>query len=375
MKSEEIRASGWASPLGQLASQLDVEVRIERYEFPERRRQSGDWWKNKEHWCVHLDHRHYARMDGAAANNPWVQRTISWSLSLVSQNQVIRWQDVLVEWTVELFRMDREDLFGRLRHVQSLPIGANPTLKLPGYFVCLSVAGNRAKAKGYQDADVRSLVTEVVEALLPQGWIAWTPEMNGESIALLFVSAEDITPQNEDEDESTDADTALDTIYLMMRQLTESLAADAMVSCKAAVGRPVLREQGIYSGIATAIASKRGGEWLSPSESVVGWGTDPVETLLLALPLEGADSFIEVVNHRVETSDPHFVQELHDTLEGLIDANLNVSEAARLLYLHRNTLMNRIEKIRQQTGYDVRSFRDAMTLWLASAVERMTQCP
>lgn len=374
MNHDASRTSGWASPLGQLASQLDVEVRIERYEFPERRRQSGDWWKNKEQWCVHLDHRHFARLDGVAASNPWVQRTISWSLSLVSQNQVIRWQDVLVEWTGELYRMDREDLFGRLRHVQSLPIGANPTLKLPGYFVCLSVASRTAK--GNQDTDVQSLVTEVVEALLPQGWIAWTPEMNGESIALLFVSAEDITPQHDDdEDEPLEQDVALDTVYLMMRQLTESLAADAMVACKAAVGKSVQREQGIYSGIATAIATKRGGEWLSPSETVVGWGTDPVETLLLALPVEGADSFMEIVNQRVELADPNFVQELHDTLEGLIDANLNVSEAARLLYLHRNTLMNRIEKIRQQTGYDVRSFRDAMTLWLASAVSRMTQCP
>ncbi|MCL6548705.1 MAG: helix-turn-helix domain-containing protein [Alicyclobacillus sp.] len=55
-------------------------------------------------------------------------------------------------------------------------------------------------------------------------------------------------------------------------------------------------------------------------------------------------------------------------LGGLISANLNVSEAARLLYMHRNTLMNRIERIRQQTGYDPQSFTDALVLWIANAL-------
>ncbi|MFI3209401.1 MAG: helix-turn-helix domain-containing protein, partial [Eubacteriales bacterium] len=48
--------------------------------------------------------------------------------------------------------------------------------------------------------------------------------------------------------------------------------------------------------------------------------------------------------------------------------NLNISETARQLYIHRNTLMNRLEKIQKITGLDVRVFEDAITFKLAIMV-------
>lgn len=52
-------------------------------------------------------------------------------------------------------------------------------------------------------------------------------------------------------------------------------------------------------------------------------------------------------------------KELIDTAEELFKCHLNISEAARRLYLHRNTLLYRIEKIKNLTGIDIKKFEEA----------------
>lgn len=47
---------------------------------------------------------------------------------------------------------------------------------------------------------------------------------------------------------------------------------------------------------------------------------------------------------------------------------MNVSETARQLYVHRNTLVYRLEKIQKITGLDVRVFDDALTFKIAMMV-------
>lgn len=57
--------------------------------------------------------------------------------------------------------------------------------------------------------------------------------------------------------------------------------------------------------------------------------------------------------------------ELIRTLEQYLADNLNVSQAAKHLYLHRNTLLYRLAKIRSLTGLDPRNFEQALELKLA----------
>lgn len=62
--------------------------------------------------------------------------------------------------------------------------------------------------------------------------------------------------------------------------------------------------------------------------------------------------------------------DLAGTLQAMMQAHLNVSEAARRMFVHRNTLLNRIERLRESTGYDVRRFEDALSLYLANEVAK-----
>jgi len=52
--------------------------------------------------------------------------------------------------------------------------------------------------------------------------------------------------------------------------------------------------------------------------------------------------------------------ELMTTAEAFISNSLNISETSRVLYIHRNTLMYRLDKIERETGYNLRVFDDAV---------------
>ena len=49
-----------------------------------------------------------------------------------------------------------------------------------------------------------------------------------------------------------------------------------------------------------------------------------------------------------------------NTINTLFDKGLNIAEAARELYVHRNTLVYRIEKFEHESGLDLRDFDDAV---------------
>ncbi len=63
--------------------------------------------------------------------------------------------------------------------------------------------------------------------------------------------------------------------------------------------------------------------------------------------------------------------ELEQTVMMFITCDLNMSETARQLYLHRNSLLYRIERIKELTGYDIRHFDDAVTVWSALLLRRL----
>ena len=59
-----------------------------------------------------------------------------------------------------------------------------------------------------------------------------------------------------------------------------------------------------------------------------------------------------------------------DTINKFFENNLNVSETSRKLYVHRNTLVYRLEKIKKITGLDLREFDDAIVFKVAMMVKQ-----
>ena len=63
-----------------------------------------------------------------------------------------------------------------------------------------------------------------------------------------------------------------------------------------------------------------------------------------------------------------FDEETITTINKFFENSLNVSETSRQLYIHRNTLVYRLDKIQKLTGLDLRVFEDAITFKIALMV-------
>ena len=108
------------------------------------------------------------------------------------------------------------------------------------------------------------------------------------------------------------------------------------------------------------------GRIFSPEKNIFSYERLGIGRLIYLLPAEICEMFVKEVFGKEKP------QKLDDetltTIRTLFENNLNLSETARQLYVHRNTLVYRFEKLQKKYGLDVRSFEDAMTFKLAMMV-------
>lgn len=103
-----------------------------------------------------------------------------------------------------------------------------------------------------------------------------------------------------------------------------------------------------------------------PEQNVSAYHTLGIGRLIYQLPLPLCEMFMHEVfgDHTPDTFD----DETLSTIEKFFENNLNVSETARQLFVHRNTLVYRLEKLQKTTGLDIRVFEDALTFKIALMV-------
>lgn len=95
-----------------------------------------------------------------------------------------------------------------------------------------------------------------------------------------------------------------------------------------------------------------------------------VERLVYGIPAGQRERFME----EFEGLDAILADsETLTTLETFFQMNCNVSETAKRLYVHRNTLIYRLDKVKQETGLDVRNFGDAVLMRLAVLLDKVTK--
>lgn len=66
-------------------------------------------------------------------------------------------------------------------------------------------------------------------------------------------------------------------------------------------------------------------------------------------------------------------EEMTNTAEEFLENSLNISETSRNLYLHRNTLTYRLDKIEKETGLNIRKFSDAVTFRLITVLSKLVK--
>lgn len=101
-------------------------------------------------------------------------------------------------------------------------------------------------------------------------------------------------------------------------------------------------------------------------QDVIAYSQLGIGRLIYQLPIPLCKMFIKEIFDG-KTPD-EFDEEILTTINKFFENSLNVSETSRQLYIHRNTLVYRLEKLQKSTGLDIRVFDDALTLKIALMV-------
>ncbi len=102
------------------------------------------------------------------------------------------------------------------------------------------------------------------------------------------------------------------------------------------------------------------------NQNIIAYSQLGIGRLIYQLPIPLCKMFIREIF--TEKSPDDFDEETLATINKFFENSLNVSETSRQLYIHRNTLVYRLDKLQKSTGLDLRVFDDAITFKIALMV-------
>ncbi|MDR1820844.1 MAG: helix-turn-helix domain-containing protein, partial [Oscillospiraceae bacterium] len=108
------------------------------------------------------------------------------------------------------------------------------------------------------------------------------------------------------------------------------------------------------------------GKVFTPEAKIVTYEQLGIGRLVYQLPTKLCEMFLSEVFTTGKLSD--LDRDTIETVETFFKNNLNLSEASRNMFIHRNTLVYRLNRIRRITGLDLREFDDAVIFKIAMMV-------
>lgn len=163
----------------------------------------------------------------------------------------------------------------------------------------------------------------------------------------------------ESEDDHARLEQIANTIVDMMNM-------EAMLNVRVAYGTIVSELKEVSKSYKEAKMALDVGKIFYAEKKVTAYNRLGIGRLIYQLPINLCRIFID------EIFGSNIPEELDDetltTINKFFENNLNVSETSRQLFVHRNTLVYRIEKLEKSTGLDIRTFDDALTFKIALMV-------
>lgn len=157
-----------------------------------------------------------------------------------------------------------------------------------------------------------------------------------------------------------------DEVDQTAKMLRDMLNTEAMSSVKIAYGTIVKEIRQVSRSYKEAKMALDVGKIFYMEKSIIAYNTLGIGRLIYQLPMPLCQMFMKEVF--TEVTPDSFDEETLTTINKFFENSLNVSETARQLYIHRNTLVYRLEKLEKSTGLDIRVFDDALTFKIAMMV-------
>jgi carbohydrate diacid regulator len=157
-------------------------------------------------------------------------------------------------------------------------------------------------------------------------------------------------------------------VYKLARVIVDTLNAELMVKAFIGIGTIIDNLKDITKSYKEAQMSMIIGSIFSEERNIYDYNNLGMGRLIYHIPTTLCQLFLDEVFK--ENSADSLDTETMLTIQKFFENNLNVSETARQLYIHRNTLVYRLEKIKRLTGLELTSFDDAVIFKVAILVKK-----
>ncbi len=198
--------------------------------------------------------------------------------------------------------------------------------------------------------DEEGILAETLENFFVTAPAEMVVEMDGSRIALLKEASE--VPGEDYRD--------------FANVIVDNLQTEVMTKVRVGYGDPIENFSDLNRAYQNACTALKIGTVFYGEESVFYYRKLGIGRLIYKLPADLCEMFLTEIlgeNRKMDLDD-----ETMTTIRKLFDNNLNISETARQLYIHRNTLVYRLERIEKKLGLDIRTFEDAMLFKIAMMV-------
>ena len=148
--------------------------------------------------------------------------------------------------------------------------------------------------------------------------------------------------------------------------ILDMLNTEAMISVHVSFGTIVNEIKDVSRSYKEAKMALDVGKILYSDQNVIAYSSLGIGRLIYQLPMPLCKMFIGEIFG--ENTPDDFDDETIATINKFFENSLNVSETSRQLYIHRNTLVYRLDKLEKSTGLDLRVFDDAITFKIALMV-------
>lgn len=154
----------------------------------------------------------------------------------------------------------------------------------------------------------------------------------------------------------------------LANSIVDTLSSEFYTHCTVGIGTVVGSIKELARSFKEAQVALEAGKVFDTEKAIVSYNNLGIARLIYQLPTTLCDMFLKEVFKRgsIDSLD----HETLFTIQRFFENNLNVSETSRKLFVHRNTLVYRLEKIKKITGLDLREFEDAIVFKVALMVKK-----
>lgn len=196
-------------------------------------------------------------------------------------------------------------------------------------------------------------VYDVLQNLFPDKTKDFIININETDIALVKETSPEISAKD---------------IENLASSIADTISGEFYVRAVIGIGTTVDNLKDLARSFKEAQTALEVGKVFDTEKTIISYNNLGIARLIYQLPTTLCETFLREVFKKgsIDSLD----QETLFTIQRFFENNLNVSETSRGLFVHRNTLVYRLEKIKKLTGLDLREFDDAIVFKVALMVKK-----